>query len=245
MPWQSPPAHPDRPRNAPPRPAAPGAPTDARGPADTEQRRLSLRQLHARHRPRRAARGGRHRGRAASQGLRAAAPARRERRPADQQGRDHGRGLARRDRHRGQHHPVRHGDQAGAAGRRAAAAAHRAAARLPVRNGRVARRQGGHPRRGPARRLRRAARSPARSRRRRAAVLPRCRSPHAGGAALQQHDRRPGAGVLRRRRHRRADRRAFAPALVLGDRPELRLHLQGPRGRCAPGRARARRRLRP
>ena len=176
------------------------------------------------------------------EGPRAAAPSRRAPGTADRPRRDHARGLARRLRHRRLHHPVREGGAPRPRRRGAAAAAHLAAARLPVGGGGV--------------RVDTEATlvvlQPAAARRRPAgpdapATPPRRRRPqaaHARGAALRQHDRRPGAGVLRRRHHRGPDHRALAPALVLGDRPQLGLHLQGPRGRRAPGRARARRGLR-
>ena len=205
--------------------------------ADAAVTGLPLRQLHARPRPRRAARGGRHRGRAAPQGLRAAAPP----------GREPGRLIDRDEIMRAVWPGVIVTEDSitqcvKEISRALDDAEQRLLRTLPRRGflfaAEVSRvdAAAAAPRRrpgGPAGRDARAARAAA------------AREPaHARRAALRQHDRRPGAGVLRRRRHRGPDHRAVAPALVLRDLPQLRLHLQGPRGGRAPGRARARRRLR-
>ena len=64
------------------------------------------------------------------------------------------------------------------------------------------------------------------------------------GPAVPEHERRPRAGVFRRRHGGRDHHGAVAHALAVRDRPQFELHLQGPgRGREA-GRARARGTLR-
>ena len=65
------------------------------------------------------------------------------------------------------------------------------------------------------------------------------------GAALRQYERRPGAGVFRRRHGRGDHYRALPHPLALRDRPQFDLHLQGPGRRREGGRTRARRALRP
>ena len=63
-------------------------------------------------------------------------------------------------------------------------------------------------------------------------------------APLREPERRPRAGLLRRRHGRGDHHRPVADALAVRDRPQLELHLQGPGGRREAGRARARRALR-
>ena len=63
-------------------------------------------------------------------------------------------------------------------------------------------------------------------------------------AALRQHERRSGAGILLRRHQRGHHDRAVQAALVLRDRAQLLLRLQGQGGRRQAGRRGARRRLR-
>ena len=53
------------------------------------------------------------------------------------------------------------------------------------------------------------------------------------GAAVPEHERRSGAGLFRRRPHRGHHHRAVAAAMVLRDRAQLVLHLQGRSGRRA------------
>ena len=59
------------------------------------------------------------------------------------------------------------------------------------------------------------------------------------GAALRQHERRPRAGIFRRRHGRGDHHRALPHPLALRDRPQFDLHLQGPGRRCEADRARA------
>jgi class 3 adenylate cyclase len=65
------------------------------------------------------------------------------------------------------------------------------------------------------------------------------------GAALRQYERRPGAGVFRRRDGRGDHYRAQSHPLALRPRPQFELHLQGPGGRCEADRPRTRSSLRP
>ena len=59
------------------------------------------------------------------------------------------------------------------------------------------------------------------------------------GAALRQYERRPGAGIFRRRHGRGDHHRALPHPLALRHRPQFELHLQGPGRRREAGRARA------
>ena len=61
--------------------------------------------------------------------------------------------------------------------------------------------------------------------------------------AVSEHERRPRAGIFRRRHGRGNHHRLEPHPLAVRDRPELELHLQGPGGRCETGRPRARRAL--
>ena len=63
------------------------------------------------------------------------------------------------------------------------------------------------------------------------------------GAALRQYERRPGAGIFRRRHGRGDHHRALPHPLAVRHRPQFDLHLQGPRRRREAGRARTRRAL--
>ena len=63
--------------------------------------------------------------------------------------------------------------------------------------------------------------------------------------AVRQHERRPRAGIFRRRHFRRHHHRAVEAALVLRHRAQFVLHLQGQGGRREARRARTRRALRP
>jgi class 3 adenylate cyclase len=57
------------------------------------------------------------------------------------------------------------------------------------------------------------------------------------GAALRQYERRPGAGVFRRR-HGRGDHHGAQPhPLAVRDRAQQHVHLQGPGRRCQAGRS--------
>ena len=60
------------------------------------------------------------------------------------------------------------------------------------------------------------------------------------GAAVPEHERRPGAGIFRRRHGRGDHHRAVPHPLAVRHRPQFELHLQGPGGRCEAGRARTR-----
>ena len=60
--------------------------------------------------------------------------------------------------------------------------------------------------------------------------------------AVPEHERRPGAGVLRRWRGRGHHHGLVAPSLAVRHRAQLELHLQGPGGGREAGRPRARRR---
>ena len=62
--------------------------------------------------------------------------------------------------------------------------------------------------------------------------------------AVRQHERRPGAGVFFRRNQRGHHHRAVEIALVLRDRPQLVVHLQGQGGAYEAGRRRTRGALR-
>ena len=57
---------------------------------------------------------------------------------------------------------------------------------------------------------------------------------------LRQYEWRRGAGIFRRRHCRRHHHLIVAIARPFRHRPQLDLHLQGPRGRCKRGRARVR-----
>ena len=59
------------------------------------------------------------------------------------------------------------------------------------------------------------------------------------GAAVPEHERRPGAGILRRRHGRGNHHRAQPHPMAVRDRPEFNLHLQGASRRCEASRARA------
>ena len=48
------------------------------------------------------------------------------------------------------------------------------------------------------------------------------------GAAVRQYERRPGAGIFRRRHGRGDHHRTLADPLALRHRPQFELHLQGP-----------------
>ena len=56
------------------------------------------------------------------------------------------------------------------------------------------------------------------------------------GAAVPEHERRPGAGVFRRRHRRGHHHRAVAHSVAVRDRPQFELHLQGPGRRHEAGR---------
>ena len=58
------------------------------------------------------------------------------------------------------------------------------------------------------------------------------------GAAVRQYERRPGAGIFRRRHGRGDHHRALPHPLALRHRPQFELHLQGPSRRREAGRAR-------
>ena len=64
--------------------------------------------------------------------------------------------------------------------------------------------------------------------RRRAAGAAAARQAVDRGAALRQYERRPGAGIFRRRHGRGDHHRALPHPLALRHRPQFDLHLQGP-----------------
>ncbi len=63
------------------------------------------------------------------------------------------------------------------------------------------------------------------------------------GLAVRQYERRPGAGIFRRRHGRGDHHRTLPHPLAVRDRPQFELHLQGQSGRCEAGRPRTRRPL--
>ena len=63
------------------------------------------------------------------------------------------------------------------------------------------------------------------------------------GAAVPEHERRPGAGIFRRRHGRGHHHRPVAHQMAVRDRAQFELHLQGQGGRHQAGRARTRRAL--
>ena len=63
------------------------------------------------------------------------------------------------------------------------------------------------------------------------------------GPALRQYERRPGAGIFRRRHGRGDHHRALPHPLAVRHRPQFELHLQGPSRRREAGRARTGRAL--
>ena len=63
------------------------------------------------------------------------------------------------------------------------------------------------------------------------------------GAAVPEHERRPRAGIFRRRHGRGDHHRALAHPLAVRHRPQFDLHLQGASRRREAGRARTRRAL--
>ena len=67
-------------------------------------------------------------------------------------------------------------------------------------------------------------------RRRAAPVLAAARQAVDRGPAVPEHERRPGAGVFRRRHGRGDHHRAVAHPLAVRDRAQFELHLQGPGG---------------
>ena len=64
------------------------------------------------------------------------------------------------------------------------------------------------------------------------------------GVAVRQYERRPGAGIFRRRHGRGDHHRTLPHPLALRHRPQFELHLQRPGGRREAGRARTGRPLR-
>ena len=103
--------------------------------------------------------------------------------------------------------------------------------------------QGGSLRRHRQRSTRRPGRAIAR-RRAAAAGINAARPAGDCRAAVRQHERRPGTGVFLRRNQRGHHHRAVEIALVLRDRPQLVLHLQGQGGAPEAGRRGARGTLR-
>ena len=63
------------------------------------------------------------------------------------------------------------------------------------------------------------------------------------GAAVPEHERRPGAGIFRRRHGRGHHHRPVADQMAVRDRAQFELRLQGQGRRRPAGRARARRAL--
>ena len=89
--------------------------------------------------------------------------------------------------------------------------------------------------RKPARRLREPLERPA---------LPLPDKPSIAVLPFAEYERRPGAGIFRRRHGRGDHHRALAHPLAVRDRPQFELHLQGPSRRREAGRPRTRRALR-
>ena len=70
-------------------------------------------------------------------------------------------------------------------------------------------------------------------------ALPLPDKPSIAVLPFQQHERRPGAGIFRRRHGRGDHHRALPHPLAVRHRPQFELHLQGPSRRCEAGRPRA------